>query len=49
MDVDLEKKQLLNRGHYAGYGYFDVSEQINSLEEFKSLVKQGEYYPDALT
>ena len=36
MDVDLEKKQLLNRGHYAGYGYFDISEQINSLKNLKA-------------
>ena len=38
---------LIENGHYAGYGFFDTSEQINSAEEFKSIIKRANYYPDA--
>ena len=38
---------LIEHGHYAGFGYFDASTQINSPEEFKSIVKKTNYYPDA--
>ncbi|MES2591753.1 MAG: exonuclease domain-containing protein [Bacteroidota bacterium] len=38
---------LIENGHYAGYGYFDATEQIGSAEELKSIVKRANYYPDA--
>ena len=38
---------LIEKGHYAGYGYIDTTEQISSPEEFKTLVKRTNYYPDA--
>ena len=38
---------LIENGHFAGYGYFDTSEQITSADEFKTLVKRTNYYPDA--
>jgi DNA polymerase-3 subunit epsilon len=38
---------LIENGHYKGFGYMDISEQINSPEDFKSFVKPANYYPDA--
>lgn len=38
---------LIEKGTYAGYGYFDSSEQISSPEEFKGFIKRSDYYPDA--
>jgi DNA polymerase-3 subunit epsilon len=38
---------LVEKGQYAGYGYLDQSEQVNSPEELKNLVKRGTVYPDA--
>lgn len=38
---------LIEKGHFAGYGYFDSTEQINNPDEFKTLVKRCTYYPDA--
>jgi DNA polymerase III subunit epsilon len=38
---------LIEEGHFAGYGYMDTTEQISSPEEFKTLVKRTNYYPDA--
>lgn len=38
---------LIENGHYAGYGYYDSATQISSPDELKSLVKRGNYYPDA--
>jgi DNA polymerase-3 subunit epsilon len=38
---------LIENGHYAGYGYFDVMAQIHSAEDFKTFVKRIDYYPDA--
>lgn len=38
---------LIENGHYAGYGYIDTAEQINSPEELKSTIKRATYYPDA--
>ena len=38
---------LLENGRYVGYGYMEGGTQINSPEEFKSLIKRAEYYPDA--
>lgn len=38
---------LIENGHYAGFGYFDSTVQINSPEEFKTIIKKAHYYPDA--
>ena len=38
---------LVENGRYVGYGYMEGGTQINSPEEFKSLIKRAEYYPDA--
>jgi DNA polymerase III subunit epsilon len=38
---------LIENGQYAGYGYTDINEQLNSVEELKSIVKRGNCYPDA--
>jgi DNA polymerase-3 subunit epsilon len=38
---------LVENGHYAGYGFVDSAEQINSIEELKATIKRANYYPDA--
>lgn len=38
---------LVENGHYAGYGYYDVTTQLSSPHELKSLIKKARYYPDA--
>lgn len=38
---------LIEKGQYAGYGYVDINEQLNTPEELKSIVKKGIVYPDA--
>lgn len=38
---------LIEDDQVAGYGYFDITAEINSPEEFKSFVKKSSYYPDA--
>lgn len=38
---------LVENGHYAGYGYYDSSCQINTPSELKGLVKRTTYYPDS--
>jgi len=38
---------LIENGHYSGFGYFDSTVQINSPEEFKTIIKKAHYYPDA--
>jgi DNA polymerase-3 subunit epsilon len=37
---------LIENKHYAGYGYFNIADQINSFEEFKGIIKRSPYYPD---
>jgi DNA polymerase-3 subunit epsilon len=38
---------LIENGHYAGYGYFDVSDPVTSPGELKAYVKRTTFYPDA--
>ncbi|HRG52874.1 MAG TPA: exonuclease domain-containing protein [Bacteroidia bacterium] len=38
---------LIENGCYAGYGYVGEYEQVNSMEDFKNLIKKSIYYPDA--
>lgn len=38
---------LIEGYNYAGYGYFESSDSINSAEEFKGLVSRKNFYPDA--
>jgi DNA polymerase-3 subunit epsilon len=38
---------LIENGHYAGFGYFDVSDPVTSPEELKAYVKKTTFYPDA--
>jgi len=38
---------LVEEGRYAGYGYIDGSTQVNSPEEFKTLIRREHYYPDS--
>jgi DNA polymerase III subunit epsilon len=38
---------LIEDGKYAGFGYIDQTEQVNSAEEFKGLIKRGPLHPDA--
>lgn len=38
---------LIENGRFGGFGYFDEYVQLNSKEDFKNLVKQVNYYPDA--
>ncbi len=38
---------LIENGHYAGYGYFDVSDPVTSPKELKAYVKKTTFYPDA--
>lgn len=38
---------LIENGHFAGFGYFDEYAQLNSKEDFKNIIKQANYYPDA--
>ncbi len=37
---------LIENGHYAGYGYADITGQANSPEELRASIKRGTYYPD---
>jgi len=37
---------LIEKGHYAGYGYADVTGQVNSPEELRYSVKKNIFYPD---
>lgn len=38
---------LIENNNVAGYGYFDMTAEISSPEEFKSFVKRSSYFPDA--
>jgi DNA polymerase-3 subunit epsilon len=38
---------LIKDGHYNGFGYFDEYIQLNSKEDFQSIIKPSNYYPDA--
>jgi DNA polymerase III subunit epsilon len=38
---------LIENSRYAGYGYIDQFEQVNSPDELKGYVKRASYYPDA--
>lgn len=38
---------LIENGHYAGFGYFDVSDPVTSPEELKAYVKKTTFYPDS--
>ena len=38
---------LIENVHYAGYGYFDSSEQFGSSEELKGIVKRKNFFPDS--
>ncbi|CAN5439792.1 exonuclease domain-containing protein [soil metagenome] len=38
---------LIENGHYAGYGYFDVSDPVTSPQELRAYVKKTTFYPDA--
>lgn len=38
---------LIENRHFAGYGYFDASDQISSTEELKSFANRGIYYADS--
>jgi DNA polymerase-3 subunit epsilon len=38
---------LFENGRYAGYGYVDKGDPINTPEELKNYVKRATYYPDA--
>jgi DNA polymerase-3 subunit epsilon len=37
---------LIENGHYAGYGYFDSSTQVQNPEELKELINHTTYYAD---
>lgn len=37
---------LIENGCYTGYGYLGEFDQVNTPEDFKSLVKKAVYYPD---
>lgn len=37
---------LIEKGHFSGYGFADVTGQINSPEELKYAVKKSYLYPD---
>ena len=37
---------LIENGHYAGYGYFDSSTQMQNPEELKGVIKHTTYYAD---
>ncbi|MGP8214771.1 MAG: exonuclease domain-containing protein [Bacteroidia bacterium] len=37
---------LIEDGHYAGYGYFDTSTQMENPAELKELIKHTTYYAD---
>ncbi len=37
---------LLENGHYAGYGYTDITGQANSPEELRESIKRTSSYPD---
>ena len=38
---------LIEDRHYAGYGYYDTSTQVNNPEELRDIIKHASYYPDA--
>ena len=38
---------LIEKGHYAGYGYIDKTDTFSSLEECKGHIKKSVFYPDA--
>lgn len=38
---------LVENSHYAGYGYYERSEQVTSTEELKGFVKRKNSFPDA--
>lgn len=38
---------LVENRHFAGYGYFDTSDQISTTEELKSFANKGTYYADS--
>jgi DNA polymerase-3 subunit epsilon len=38
---------LIENGHYAGFGYFDNSDNFSSREEISGIVKRSLYYPDS--
>ena len=38
---------LIENGQYNGFGYFDEYALLNSKEDFKNIIKQVNYYPDA--
>jgi DNA polymerase III subunit epsilon len=38
---------LIENGRYAGYGYVDKGDPVNSPAELKNFVKRTPYYPDA--
>ena len=38
---------LIEDSHFAGYGYFDEFTELKTKEDFKSVVKQSIYFPDA--
>jgi DNA polymerase-3 subunit epsilon len=37
---------LIENGHYAGFGYGDRSQNVESADELKGMVKRSIYYPD---
>ncbi|HLG03219.1 MAG TPA: exonuclease domain-containing protein [Bacteroidia bacterium] len=38
---------LFENGRYAGYGYVDKGDPVNSPEDLKTFIKRAPYYPDA--
>lgn len=38
---------LVKNGHYCGYAFFDIGEQITSEEQLLDTIKEVPYYPDA--
>ncbi|MDZ4664327.1 MAG: exonuclease domain-containing protein [Bacteroidota bacterium] len=38
---------LIEKGHFAGYGYIGESETFSNIDEAKSYIKSVNYYPDA--
>jgi DNA polymerase-3 subunit epsilon len=37
---------VIENNHYAGFGYYDRSEQLQFPEELKAVIKRAIYYPD---
>jgi hypothetical protein len=37
----------VEKGKYAGFGYFDSSDSVSSTDDLRNLVRRMEWYPDS--